>query len=117
MSRKLQVGSHERRAAGAAEAVCLTEEEPPGFVEGFRMLWRIRTLRRIWFALPFAAAVIVGFGSLFAIFYEQEFGLNSAQRGFAAAVTVVSGEAITTSLLHNSPMVAMTTFLEESVAA
>src|SRR5205085_887570 len=29
----------------------------------------------------------VGFGSLFAIFYEQEFGLNSAQRGFAAAVT------------------------------
>ena len=80
-------GGHERRAAGAAEAVCLTEEEPPGFVEGFRMLWRIRTLRRIWYALPFAAAVIVGLGSLFAIFYEQEFGLNSAQRGFAAAVT------------------------------
>ncbi|HZI40013.1 MAG TPA: MFS transporter, partial [Acidimicrobiia bacterium] len=80
-------GGHERRAAGAAEAVCLTEEDPPGFVEGFRMLWRIRTLRRIWYALPFAAAVIVGLGSLFAIFYEQEFGLNSAQRGFAAAVT------------------------------
>ena len=50
-------GGHERRAAGAAESVCLTEEEPPGFVEGFRMLWRIRTLRRIWYALPFAAAV------------------------------------------------------------
>ncbi|HKY76286.1 MAG TPA: MFS transporter [Acidimicrobiia bacterium] len=80
-------GGHERRAAGAAEAVCRTEEEPPGFVEGFLMLWRIRTLRRIWYALPFAAAVIVGLGSLFAIFYEQEFGLNSAQRGFAAAVT------------------------------
>ena len=80
-------GGHERRAAGAAEEVCRTEEKPPGFVEGFRMLWRIRTLRRIWYALPFAAAVIVGLGSLFAIFYEQEFGLNSAQRGFAAAVT------------------------------
>ena len=80
-------GGHERRAAGAGDAVCHTEEEPPGFVEGFRMLWRIRTLRRIWYALPFAAAVIVGLGSLFAIFYEQEFGLNSAQRGLAAAVT------------------------------
>ena len=79
-------GGHERRAAGAAEAACATEEEPPGFVEGFGMLWRVRSLRRIWYALPFAAAVIVGFGSLFAIFYEQEFGLNSAQRGFAAAV-------------------------------
>ena len=51
------------------------------------MLWRIRSLRRIWYALPFAAAVIVGLGSLFSIFYEQEFGLNSAQRGFAAAMT------------------------------
>jgi branched-chain amino acid transport system ATP-binding protein len=80
-------GGHERRAAGAAEAACNTEEEPPGFLEGFGMLWRVRSLRRIWYALPFAAAVIVGFGSLFAIFYEQEFGLNSAQRGFAAAVT------------------------------
>jgi MFS family permease len=80
-------GGHERRAAGATEAACVTEEEPPRFLEGFRMLWRIRSLRRIWYALPFAAAVIVGFGSLFAIFYEQEFGLNSAQRGFAAAVT------------------------------
>jgi MFS family permease len=80
-------GGHERRAAGAAEAACDTEEEPPGFLEGVGMLWRVRSLRRIWYSLPFAAAVIVGFGSLFAIFYEQEFGLNSAQRGFAAAVT------------------------------
>jgi branched-chain amino acid transport system ATP-binding protein len=80
-------GGHERRAAGATEAACATEEEPPRFLEGFRMLWRVRSLRRIWYALPFAAAVIVGFGSLFAIFYEQEFGLNSAQRGFAAAIT------------------------------
>ena len=103
-------GSHERRAAGAAEEVCLTEEEPPGFVEGFRMLWRIRTLRRIWFALPFAAAVIVGFGSLFSIFYEQEFGLNSAQRGFAAAVTepaqllgLMAGIPIANRLLKKDP--------------
>ena len=80
-------GAHERRAAGATEVACRTEEEPPRFVEGFRLLWRVRTLRRIWYALPFAAVVIVGLGSLFSIFYEEEFGLNSAQRGFAAAVT------------------------------
>jgi branched-chain amino acid transport system ATP-binding protein len=103
-------GAHERRAAGAGEAACLTEEEPPRFLEGFRMLWKVRSLRRIWYALPFAAAVIVGFGSLFSIFYEHEFGLNSAQRGFAAAVTepaqilgLVVGIPLANRLLRRDP--------------
>jgi MFS family permease len=103
-------GAHERRAAGAGEAACLTEEEPPRFFEGWRMLWRVRSLRRIWYSLPFAAAVIVGFGSLFAIFYEQEFGLNSAQRGLAAAIAepaqilgLVAGIPIANRLLRRDP--------------
>ena len=103
-------GAHERRAAGAGEAACLTEEEAPRFVEGVRMLWRVRSLRRIWYALPFAAVVIVGLGSLFSIFYEEEFGLNSAQRGFAAAITepaqifgLVAGIPIANRLLRKDP--------------
>src|SRR5581483_4859974 len=55
-------GAHERRAAGATEEACLTEEEPPRFLAGCRELWKIRSLRRVWYALPFAATVIVGFG-------------------------------------------------------
>jgi branched-chain amino acid transport system ATP-binding protein len=103
-------GAHERRAAGATEAACLTEEQPPRFADGCRELWRIRSLRRVWYALPFAATVIVGFGSLFSIFYEQEFGLNSAQRGFAAAATepfqilgLVAGIPIANRLLRKDP--------------
>ena len=103
-------GAHERRAAGADEAACLTEEEPPPFLEGCRMLSQIRSLRRIWYALPFAATVIVGFGSLFSIFYEQEFGLNSAERGFTAAATepfqllgLVAGIPIANRLLRKNP--------------
>jgi branched-chain amino acid transport system ATP-binding protein len=103
-------GAHERRAAGAGEAACLTEEEPPRFGEGCRMLWRVRSLRRVWYSLPFAAAVIVGFGSLFAIFYEQEFGLNSAQRGVAAAIAepvqilgLVVGIPVANRLLQRDP--------------
>jgi branched-chain amino acid transport system ATP-binding protein len=103
-------GAHDRRAAGAGEAACLTEEEPARFGEGCRMLWEIRSLRRIWYSLPFAAAVIVGFGSLFAIFYEHEFGLNSAQRGLAAAITepaqilgLVAGIPIANRLLRKDP--------------
>jgi branched-chain amino acid transport system ATP-binding protein len=74
------------------------------------MLWRVRTLRRVWYSLPFAAAVIVGFGSLFAIFYEQEFGLNSAQRGVAAAIAepvqilgLVVGIPVANRLLQRDP--------------
>jgi len=103
-------GAHDRRAAGASEAACLTEDEPPPFGEGCRMLWQVRSLRRIWYALPFAAAVIIGFGSLFAIFYEHEFGLNSAQRGLAAAITepaqilgLVAGIPIANRLLRRDP--------------
>jgi ABC-type branched-subunit amino acid transport system ATPase component/predicted MFS family arabinose efflux permease len=103
-------GAHERRAVGADEAAAMTEEEPPGFGEGWRMLWGVRSLRRIWYSLPFAAAVIVGFGSLFAIFYEQEFGLNSAQRGLASAIAepaqilgLVAGIPIANRLLRRDP--------------
>jgi branched-chain amino acid transport system ATP-binding protein len=103
-------GAHDRRAAGATEAACVTEEEPPRFLEGCRMLWRVRSLRRIWYAMPFAAVVIVGLGSLFSIFYEEEFGLNSAQRGFAAAVTepaqllgLLAGIPVANRLLRKDP--------------
>jgi MFS family permease len=103
-------GAHERRAVGADEEAALTEEDPAGLGEGWRMLWSIRSLRRIWYSLPFATAVIIGFGSLFAIFYEQEFGLNPAQRGLAAAVTepaqilgLMAGMPIANRLLRRDP--------------
>jgi branched-chain amino acid transport system ATP-binding protein len=81
-------GGQERRELGAEDEAIETEEHPPRFGEGCRMLWRIRTLRRVWYALPFAAVVVfVGFGALFSIFYKEEFGLNEAQRGFVTAFT------------------------------
>ncbi len=81
-------GAEERRALGAAEDVALTEEIAPRFGEGVRLLWNVRSLRRIWYSLPFVAGVIfVGLGALFSLFYEEEFGLNEAQRGLVAAVT------------------------------
>jgi ABC-type branched-subunit amino acid transport system ATPase component/MFS family permease len=81
-------GGQERREMGAVDETIETEEPAPPFGEGCRLLWRIRTLRRVWCALPFAAVVVfVGFGALFSIFYDQEFGLNEAQRGFVSAFT------------------------------
>ena len=50
------------------------------------MVWKIESLRRIWYALPFLAAALVGFVSLAALLYEEVFDLDERARGFVAAV-------------------------------
>ena len=80
-------GHHERRAAGASEEVIATDEQPPSWAESVRILWQIRTLRRIWFSLPFLAASVIGLASLTSIYYEEVFDLSESQRGFVAGVT------------------------------
>jgi branched-chain amino acid transport system ATP-binding protein len=80
-------GGYDRLAAGADAETAAVEDEPPSFRDGVKLLWRVRTLRRVWYSLPFVALVVVGLGALFSTFYEQEFGLNSAERGLASAVT------------------------------
>ena len=49
---------------GASEDVIATEEPPPSFAEGWRMVRKVQTLRRMFWALPFLAAALsrlVGF--------------------------------------------------------
>ena len=78
-------GRFERRAAGASAAAVDTEEEPPSFAEAWRTVWKIQSLRRIWFSLPFLAASVIGFTSLASLLYAQAFGLDTRARGFVAA--------------------------------
>ncbi|MCX7620472.1 MAG: MFS transporter [Acidimicrobiales bacterium] len=78
-------GAQERRAMGATEDVIGLEEPPPSFEEAWRMIQKVRTLRRIFAALPFLAAAMVGFVSLAALKYEA-LGLNAAERGLAASI-------------------------------
>ena len=80
-------GVHEREAAGAGFEVATTDEVPPTFNEAARTLWQVRSLRRIWFALPFFAASLIGFASIISIYYDEEFGLGEAERGFLVAGT------------------------------
>ncbi|MDZ7673476.1 MAG: MFS transporter [Acidimicrobiales bacterium] len=80
-------GHWERAATGAEQDVVDTDELPPSWAESVRILWQVRTLRRIWFSLPFLAAAVIGVVSLTAIFYEEVFGLSEAERGLVAALT------------------------------
>jgi len=74
-------GHFERRAMGADDEVSMLDEAPPSFEESWRMVWKIESLRRIYYAVPFLAVAFVGFGYLANLLYEREFGLDAAQRG------------------------------------
>jgi branched-chain amino acid transport system ATP-binding protein len=79
-------GSWERAAAGIgaeAEAVAIAEV-PPSYAEAYRMVWKIGTLRRVFAALPFLAASIIGFTSIAALQYDRTFGLSTWQRGWVS---------------------------------
>ena len=80
-------GAHERRAMGASADAIATEEVPPSFAESWRIVWKIESLRRIWYSLPFLAASLIGFSSLASLLYDQVFNLDERARGFAIAAT------------------------------
>ena len=73
--------SQEREAMGVTATPCYTEEPPPSFAEAWRMVWKVESLRRIFYSLPFLAASLIGFVSLAALLYEQKFGLDERGPG------------------------------------
>ncbi|MGH9275915.1 MAG: MFS transporter [Acidimicrobiales bacterium] len=103
-------GAQERRAVGADEATVAMEEVPPSFAEGWRIVWRIETLRRIWWSQPFLAASLIGFASLASLVYDEVFGLDERGRGLAAAaaepwalVGLIYGARVATRLYAKGP--------------
>src|SRR4051794_4801469 len=77
-------GVQERAAMGLTDALDVVES-PPSFAEGWRTVWKVESLRRIFYALPFLAASLVGFAALASLLYQREFGLDVVQRGWVAA--------------------------------
>ena len=78
-------GRHERLAAGADEAAAAIEEDHVRAWPTMKVLYEVRTIRRIWMAVPFLAIALFGVQNLLSLVYEDVFGLNSAARGSIAA--------------------------------
>lgn len=78
-------GAHERRAAGADEASAGVEEQHEKAWDTMKILGRVRTVRRIWMAVPFLGIALFGIPNLLSLVYEDVYGLNAAHRGFIAA--------------------------------
>jgi ABC-type branched-subunit amino acid transport system ATPase component/predicted MFS family arabinose efflux permease len=79
-------GRWERHATGASQDIIDTEEESPSFAESWRTAHKVKSLQRIWWALPFLATSLIGFVTLASLLYEQKFDLDERARGVAAAV-------------------------------
>jgi ABC-type branched-subunit amino acid transport system ATPase component/MFS family permease len=80
-------GAQERSLMGADRDTVMTEEAPASLAEAWRIVWQVRTIRRVCVSLPFISIPAVALAPLLQLFYEEELGLNSAERGVVAAVT------------------------------
>ncbi len=122
-------GAHERRAMGATEEAIEQEEEPPSFAEAWRMMYKIESLKRIWYALPFLAASLIGFGTFASLLYDEVFGLDERARGFLAAAVepagiagLIVGATISSKLMARDPglvlrFLAVTAFVNAGILA
>jgi branched-chain amino acid transport system ATP-binding protein len=78
-------GRHERLAAGADEEAANIEEAHIRAWPTMKVLHNVKTIRRIWWSVPFLAIALFGVQNLLSLVYEDVFGLNSAERGVIAA--------------------------------
>lgn len=78
-------GVHERLAAGADEDTASLEDTPERAWATMKVLARVRTLRRIWYAVPFLGIALFGIPNLLSLVYKDVFDLNPAARGLIAA--------------------------------
>ncbi|MGH9195313.1 MAG: ATP-binding cassette domain-containing protein, partial [Acidimicrobiia bacterium] len=100
----------ERRLMGASEEVAKTEEKPPSWTESWRIAKSVRSLRRIWYALPFVVGSGMAARQIMSVFYDEVFGLGPTARGLIGAfdepveiIGLLIGATISNRLLRYRP--------------
>jgi len=78
-------GRFERLAAGADAETAEVEQTHERVWPTMQVLSRVRTIRRIWCAVPFLGIALFGIPNLLSLVYEDVFELDSLQRGLVAA--------------------------------
>lgn len=78
-------GYHERKAAGVDEAAAQVADAHESAWATMKVLRNVRTIRRIWVAVPFLAVALFAVPNLLSLVYEDVYDLDSAARGAIAA--------------------------------
>jgi ABC-type branched-subunit amino acid transport system ATPase component/predicted MFS family arabinose efflux permease len=81
-------GRMDRLALGADEKVASRQQRPIGWAEAWRAAGSVRTLRMLWFALPFIT-IAGGANDYATLYYVQHFNLSLQTRGLIGALAVV----------------------------
>ena len=109
----------------AAAAEKATKEEPIPFARAFRMLYHVRTLRRIWLANFFGGAGLFPLLPVLALFWDRVFDIGPGGRGLIASgaavaslIGVLAAGPLTSWLLRRGPhLVQLASGLSIAVAA
>jgi branched-chain amino acid transport system ATP-binding protein len=84
-------GKLERQASGMSEEEAATPVDSPGFVEAYRTMASITTLRRFWYVAPFQIIAGAAFGTVVTIYFAEVFVMGPATRGILAAGSAALG--------------------------
>jgi sugar phosphate permease len=84
-------GFMERRAMGATDEVALEEDEPISMGEGWRILLKVRTLRRTFVAVAVGGPSEVALGLFFPLMLSQYYGLNATERSWLFLPSIITG--------------------------
>jgi ABC-type branched-subunit amino acid transport system ATPase component len=80
-------GAQERQAAGLSAEEAAEEEERPSWAEAWQRLQAVRSLRRVWYGVPFLVGGILALGYLFPLYQARVFGWGPAERGLVASLS------------------------------
>ncbi|MGH2812782.1 MAG: MFS transporter, partial [Actinomycetota bacterium] len=84
-------GYFEKRAMGLDEETARREDPPPSFGEGWRTIWSVRMVRRIFVSDIFSGIGLTPFALLLPFMLADLYGLNPLQRSLFAIPTVIMG--------------------------
>jgi MFS family permease len=78
-------GEQERLAVGLTGDAATLEEAPPTIRATFPLIAKVKTVKRIWWAMPFLAMTLLGTQNLLSLVYKDVYHLKEAARGGIAA--------------------------------
>jgi len=103
-------GYMERRSLGMDETMAKEAEPPPSFGQAWRMVWGIRTLRRLFISNIFSACGNTIYSLTFSFYLLQHYHFNVLQRGKISTISGVGamiggflGGGIVDSLMSRRP--------------